>query len=540
MTDFPSNGQAAYSLRDAYAEWMRGQAARTAPAPAPGGNLPRHVGIVGAGMAGLYSAMLLQAQGVEVTVLEADRHRVGGRIRTHRFSEEPEQFYEAGAMRIPVTREQRPVFGLINYLNQQEPGRLKEIDYVISQPEGNRVLVNGTRDAEGRVMTLAYANEHPEKLGFDLDDPHPRPAAEEIKEVIKPFADALRKDFREGFKKIVQYDNFSFFTYLTTVAEWTTQKVNYCEVMTSQSNQFHASFPELVIENLDFAQAEWKTMKGGMDRFPEAMADAVGRDRIKLGARVHTLDNSAGTSVRIGYTNADGADEFLECDAVIAAVPPAVLRMWSTPQWSPTKAQAIRTMNYQPLYKIGLRFRERFWEKGERPIRGGQSITDSPSRWVVYPSNGIGSEGPGVLLHYAWMTDAYTWLPQSREERTRLALRDLSRLHPEVDVEGLFTESDDIMWATEWAAGDAKFLPGQFREVFTAGQAPEGNIYFAGEHLSIHHTWILGALDSAHTTCGQILGHLPPHLAPDDAPSEPPPPDYDWTHAIAPLTLPAP
>lgn len=52
-----------------------------------GSNATLKVGIVGAGAAGLYSAILLQSIGVDYEILEANT-RVGGRIWTHRFDED--------------------------------------------------------------------------------------------------------------------------------------------------------------------------------------------------------------------------------------------------------------------------------------------------------------------------------------------------------------------------------------------------------------------------------------------------------------------
>ncbi|MFC3997555.1 flavin monoamine oxidase family protein [Nocardiopsis sediminis] len=538
-----------YSLRDAYEQWALSHA-QVPPIPQqmrpPREPEGLRVGIVGAGMAGLYAALLLQKRGAQVTVLESEFTRVGGRILTHRFTDDADQYYEAGAMRLPELAEHKPVFDLIKHLNKHSAAadKIELIDYVISDPSGNRVLVNDTRDNTGKVMTLAYANAHPGELGFGLPG-EPTTAAAMLEKVIRPFADLLKKDFKKGFEAIVQFDNFSFYGYLTTVCGWSPQMVNYVEVMTSQTNQFQASFPEIVIESIDFGEPKWKTVKDGMDRLPKACADLVGRSNIVMGARVRALFDLKDGTVCVDYVDADDVDRSMVFDKVIAAVPPAVLRMWRTPRWSPAKEQAVRAMNYQPLYKIGLRFRERFWEKGDAqkgyaPVKGGQSITDLPSRWVVYPSNGIGSAGAGVLLHYAWMTDAYTWLPQSPQERIRLALRDLQALHPEADVESLFLQAHDVAWANRWAAGDAKFLPGQFREMFAAGRAPERNIHFAGEHLSVHHTWIVGALDSAKTACEQILGGPIGFIGPSAsgrAPRRGLGVDYTWTHGITPVEI---
>lgn len=61
-----------------------------------------HVGIIGAGMAGLYTAMILKSLGISYEILEASG-RIGGRVHTHRFSNDPGDYYDVGAMRFPST-----------------------------------------------------------------------------------------------------------------------------------------------------------------------------------------------------------------------------------------------------------------------------------------------------------------------------------------------------------------------------------------------------------------------------------------------------
>ena len=78
--------------------------------------------------------------------------------------------------------------------------------------------------------------------------------------------------------------------------------------------------------------------------------------------------------------------------------------------------QAIRTLNYGPAVKVGIRFKTRWWEQGGLSQLGGSSYTDRPSRTIVYPSAGLGETGPGVLMAtYNWCvlscsTSAYSGL----------------------------------------------------------------------------------------------------------------------------------
>jgi hypothetical protein len=413
-------------------------------------------------------------------------------------------------MRLPQTAEQARVFDLIRFLNAILPSQfnIPLIKYNLYD-NGNLVYVNGVTGQNGPLTWSQYLS-NPAQLKFPLPGPIASQTASQLLDAaLQDFLPLLEKDFPEGFAKIVQYDDYSLYTYLSQVKKWPLEQINYVEVMNSATNQFQNSFTELVIESMDFGGAEWMTIDGGMDKLPKALAQlyTTRNGTITQGAVVQKIENLSNGKVAIHYKGSSNPAIF---DAVLLAVPPAALRMIETPQWSPTKMQAIRSMHFEPLYKIGLRFRSRFWEQTNPPSRGGQSTSDLPSRWCVYPSYGIGGSGAGVLLLYSWMSDGYNWLPENTEERTRIALRDLQKLYPSVDIYGQFITSFAVAWPNKWATGDAMFFPGQFRKLFNTARAPEGNVYFAGEHLSVHHTWIVGALDSAFYAVQQMFGYAPP------------------------------
>lgn len=129
-----------------------------------------------------------------------------------------------------------------------------------------------------------------------------------------------------------------------------------------------------------------------------------------------------------------------------------------------------------------------------------------------------------MLLLYSWMTDSDHWLPISKLDKIKMALANLQELYPEVNIAKEYNggigegtgkylgEAFPIEWAVQWPLGDATFYPSQFSYLFPVMQQPQGKIYFAGEHLSVYHTWILGAIDSAKRCVGQIFGVCVDHL----------------------------
>ena len=480
---------------------------------------PLNVGIVGGGIAGLYAALLLQIHGHRVRVFEGT-DRVGGRVYTHYFTQEQDQYFEAGAMRLPQSDFQQYTFDLINWVKQFEEAkipldrRVELIEYRLSDP-GNRLYLNGVKGDGASIMSTT-----PASVQWEVPSDYKNKSAKDLLgEAIGDFIKALQQDFEEGFKTLLKFDNYSFRYYLVDVMKWPTEVIDFVETVTSQTNQFALSVPEMVMQNMDFATEKWYTIKYGMNRLPAALSWLLGENNITYGARVTGVQNTDG-KVTITANGNNGRIE-ATFDKVILAIPPAALKMIADrPRWGTDKEVAIRSIHFESLYKMGLRFKTRFWERVKpKPTFGGQSTTDLPIRWIVYPSNGINEDGPGVLLVYAWMTDATTWLPLSCTERRSLALFCLSRMYDgeedsvtgvPVDVHDLLIGTADAVWSARTSTGDAMFLPGQWLSRFEPARRPEGDVFFAGEHLSHRHTWIAGACESAHKAVCDMIGEVPP------------------------------
>ncbi len=248
----------------------------------------KKVAIVGAGMSGLYSALLLKKDNVNVKIFEAT-DRVGGRVYTHWFEDKKNQYVEAGAMRIPVVDWQKPVFDLINELNKRLPDfPINLIPYNYSWPSGNRIYVNGTKQKDSKIMNVDYANQHLDELGFPPEADAKEEAGKMFQDAIKPVLKELLHDFPSALKK---YDCMTLHYYLSTKLGWNHERINFVEVMVSQTNDFQLGLLEQVLIFSVFTDeivTEWKTIDQGMCRLPEAMAKVIGEENIIYNAPIES------------------------------------------------------------------------------------------------------------------------------------------------------------------------------------------------------------------------------------------------------------
>lgn len=185
-----------------------------------------------------------------------------------------------------------------------------------------------------------------------------------------------------------------------------------------------------------------------------------------------------------------------------------------------TKATAIRECNYISSFKAFLTFDNQFWAKlGNRQEKGlGAAATDRPNRQIVYPSYGYPENGSGpkqgVLQVYCWAEDAMRLGALSDKERINECLKGIGYLYPEVDIENEFSGYADGKTTKTWfwdqhAGGGAfaLFAPNQFKYLYPNLLTPEfdGCLNIAGEACSVHHGWIVGAMDSAYNSVYNIL-----------------------------------
>ena len=451
----------------------------------PNGQTPKRVLVIGAGLAGLVAAYELKRQGHDVVVLEA-QNRVGGRIYTLRTFA-PGLYAEAGGMRIPRAHDLT-----LAYCDEFE---LPMRPFVMGNPKG-LVHVGGKR------MTVQQANADPSHLAFELAETERGRTADEMwEEAIGDFRATVEAEGDAGWDKIVRdYDQYSLYEYLR-FRGWSTGAIEYFAVMNFLESDMHNALVEVLREDIGGAYVDMQEIAGGMDQLPNAFFREVADD-VRLGAEVFAIDQDP-DSVTVHYKTEAG--RFVERgDYAICTLPFSVLRSVEvlTP-FSHGKQRAIRQLNYHASTKILFQVRERIWET-EDGIFGGGTVTDLPIRRMNYPTPDPAT-GRGVLLaSYTWGQDALQWGAMDDETRQEEALDDVSRIHPR--IREVYEVGASYAWyGDRWARGAfAMFAPEQQTQLQADIVSPEGRIHFAGEHCSLYHAWIQGALESGIRAARQI------------------------------------
>src|SRR5262245_33967328 len=449
--------------------------------------MPQRVIVMGAGLAGLVAAYELKQQGHEVIVLEA-QNRVGGRVLTCReFA--PGLHAEFGAMRIPrsheLTLKYCALFGL------------PMVPFVMGNPKG---LVH----VRGQRMTMEEAHRSPDRLPFDLA-PHERgKSCDQLwTEAIADIKALLVREGPSAWEAIrAQYDRYSLYDFLRH-RNFSDGAIEYYAVMNFVEADLHNAVMEILREDLEGAYVDMQTIEGGMDRLPNAFYAAL-QQEIRFGTEVRAIDRTE-TSVTV-HVRTEAGSYSVTGDYAICAIPFPCLRTIELGQpFSPDKMRAIRQLNYHASTKILFQVRHRFWEQEDGILRGA-TVTDLPIRRMNYPSPTPATERGILLASYTWGQDALQWGAMDAETRLEEALDDVSRIHPRVREE--YEIGTSYAWyADRWARGAfALFTPDQQTELQAAIVQPEGRVHFAGEHCSLYHAWIQGAIESGIRAAREIHG----------------------------------
>jgi len=359
-------------------------------------DVPLKVGIVGAGAAGLYSAVLLDSLGIDYDILEASG-RVGGRIYTYRFDEtaweastpEDPEFYDyyvslilpallrsilrfvqdVGAMRFPGMNYMDRIIGtannsLIPYINSKvdDPkDRVQQIPYIFTAENTfrryNDILQYNQVPPTADIFDAELADNGTVDAQFAKLDPTTVWA-----NVTNTLTTALSNDFTEGFNLLMNYDLESVRSYLLSQG-FTGPQVDWLETINDATDHYDMySMSQSVLEEWIFSEApldSWTCINGGMDRLTNGMLQII-KNKPIMNTPVTAILPAENQQLRLKF---NGTQERTYAH-VISTIPLGALQTVDLTELDIDYAQrhAIRKLNYDPAMKIGMKFKSRWQE----------------------------------------------------------------------------------------------------------------------------------------------------------------------------------
>jgi monoamine oxidase len=465
----------------------------------PGIGAGTSVIILGAGIAGMSAAWELGKLGYDCTLLEA-RASAGGRCRTLRsgdvveeldstqfceFDDDPELYFNPGPARIPHHHEfilgYCREFGVALELfsNDNRAGRVHSGQALDGEPELQRRIL---ADSNGHIADL-LANAVDQGA---LDQELSTVDKNRLLAMLRQFGDLdgdnrYRGSDRAGYPG--QEDAGD------TKRDQSLPPLSLDDIVDSNFWETQLYFSEGINQQATMLQAV-----GGMDNIVRAFETRVGEDVI-YEARVSGIRNT-GSGVEVDYDQAGAGPATLAADYCICTIPATVLRSINN-NFSAGHRDAIDSFEYSQSGKLAFQSR-RFWEQ-DHNIYGGISWTDQDITQLWYPSNTPG-RGQGVVL------GAYTFgerpgtrfANRSPQQRIDATISEAARVHPEFSIE--VRSGISVSWPKvefqlgAWGLSD----PGILREA-------DGQVYFAGEHVSSLQGWQEGAVQSAYRAIDGIV-----------------------------------
>lgn len=447
-----------------------------APQALPHAASQKKVLVVGAGLAGLVSAYELTQAGHDVTILEAQM-RPGGRVLTLREPFSDGLYAEAGAARIPDNHDL-----VLHYVRHFDltlvpfyPSKLARVFLI----KGKRIPIQPGAELDLSQVPLDLT---PEERRLGMSGLEKKYLGDALRQVGDPSA----PDWPTGPAKA--YDTVSMSEFLRKQGA-SHGAIELLEYPFATAEDDPVSFLWTLRYIVGTPGSTRYKISGGNDLLPKAFAGKL-REKIHYGSPVVRIEQDSSRVRAIVIQS--GTHHTLEADRLICTVPfPALRKVEVQPPFSELKRRAIAELQYDPITRVILQCRSRFWERNGY---NGFGFSDLPYE-IFHPT--FDQPGTrGLLLFYSFTGVGKRVGAMDPDRRTEFASHEMEKVYPGLldNLEGGVSK----VWAADpWAGGAvSSHAPGQLTTICVGIERPEGRVHFAGEHTSMWASWMQGALQS--------------------------------------------
>ncbi|MCF2948631.1 FAD-dependent oxidoreductase [Paraglaciecola aquimarina] len=468
--------------------------------PADPGNKPTAL-ILGAGIAGLATALELEKAGYHVTMLEAS-FRAGGRNLTVRngdkidemgnpqicqFDKQDNLFFNCGPARIPGHH--RRILHYCKALNVplQVKANSSKLAYFHDEKslggKPKRIIEYHT-DVRGLMSELLWKSADANQFDQLLSE-------EDVAKLMK-FSQAYG-DLTENGKYIGSGRAGS--TTDRMLEHPTPHAPIELKAMLDSSFWYGGL---LGAEVYDWCEPLMEPI-GGMDSVVKAFLRNL-QTKPVLNAQVKKIFNSD-QGVEVTYEQG-GKLHSVKADYCFNNIP-AYFMAGIENNFSATYQAGLNSIKRGHLFKIAYQMKERFWENDG--IYGGISYTSEPVSQLWYPSHDIHAQKGIMLGAYVWNPKFTTMFENmSPEERLKAGAISGEKIHP--GYSKYIENGISIPWARmnhQMGCG-MRMSAEDFETYYHMLQKPEGRHFMIGDQISHHSGWQEGALASSEQALEQL------------------------------------
>ncbi|MBX3281534.1 MAG: FAD-dependent oxidoreductase [Acidobacteria bacterium] len=415
--------------------------------------------IIGSGLSGLAAAYKLKNAGWNVTVIEA-RSRIGGRVFSYSFKEEPSLISELGAEWVGESHE-----------------RIKALCSDFKIPLQRHQF-------EDRLMQNGRVSQ-PGEWGFSP------PAKQAFEKLIK------------NYEKLTQVqktalDKLDWWTFLESKG-FSQADLIIRDLMDStdfgESIRHVSAFAALAeyAESSPHNEMDYK-MTGGNSRLVDEFAKRIGAENIRLATRVTEVKQRAG---KVTVTTDKGT---FNADACVCTAPVASLRKIKfDPPLPSSQAAALEKLTYARIVKNSVLFDERFWKAENFSL-----VSDTASHYYFHSTQDQPGKS-GILCSYAVGEKADLLASQDNARRMNVITRDL------VDLESRAPQLARSIASYAWQRDEfthgayALYRPGQWFGIRPILARPHGKVLFAGEHIADWQGFMEGAIETGEAAADALI-----------------------------------